>query len=334
MMTRLSLLFMALAQTGPGETFTLHQLHPRVYAAVVVDRPAEYAFSNSLVVVGDSGVLVVDTQASPDAARALIRIVRSFTDIPVRWVVNTHWHGDHVQGNVAYREAFPGVTFLGHRSLVEDVPDRTEAARLDEMAKLPASIEDRRRWLRENSRGGVPLDSAARAAVAYSAHMRERYLDQLLTLRLIPPDVVIDDSMTLSLGGISVRLVHAGPAHTRGDVAVHVPEAGVLAVGDLLEWGLPWLQGACVAGWAAALRRLGEVQATSIVMSHGPTATPPFLEAYAELLGAITEQKDLGPFYDGLSVTGVTPATFDRFAVAAASARADSGAACATSSPS
>ena len=68
--------------------------------------------SNAAVIILDDGVLVVDTHSKPSAARALINKIKTVTDKPVRYVVDSHFHYDHFQGNGAYREAFPGVQVI------------------------------------------------------------------------------------------------------------------------------------------------------------------------------------------------------------------------------
>lgn len=297
-----------------AETFRIQEVRPGIHAALVVSRPPEYAFANSLVVVGDSGVLIVDTQQSPAAARALLRRLPSLTDKPVRWIVNTHWHADHVFGNVVWKEAFPDAVVIGHRSLVDDVPGLAGAYRDDQVTQLPRTIEERRLWLAEGERNGTALTAEERRGIEYSLELRERYLEQLTPLRLFPPEIAVDDSLTIELGGIDARLLHMGPAHTRGDLAVHLPDAGVLAVGDLLEWSVPWLEGACVSGWADALRRIEHLAPESIVMSHGAVVEHGFLALYADLLEALAAGDDIGPFRHGLASAGVDVAGFDRFA--------------------
>jgi glyoxylase-like metal-dependent hydrolase (beta-lactamase superfamily II) len=93
--------------TGPGVgAIELLQVAPGVYAAL---QPAERRFDdcNSAVIVTDVGVVVVDTQVDPQGARSVLGAIREKTDLPVRLVINTHWHSDHVQGNQVYRKAFP-----------------------------------------------------------------------------------------------------------------------------------------------------------------------------------------------------------------------------------
>jgi glyoxylase-like metal-dependent hydrolase (beta-lactamase superfamily II) len=241
-----------------------------VWAALVVRRPAAYAFANSLVVESPEGVLVVDTQQSPEAARALLELVRARTDAPVRWVVNTHWHGDHVNGNQVYRDAFPDVHFVAHVATREEMLTTGRADREEEISNLPTSIEARRGWL-ATGRGpdGSELTPDQLDAVRYSVELREAYLGELRSLRETPPDVTFRDRLRLRLGRRTVVLRHLGPAHTRGDIVVQVPGSGVVAVGDLLEEGPLWLEGADVPGWASALSELAKLDARVFLPSHG-----------------------------------------------------------------
>lgn len=261
------------------DVFRLRAVADGVYAALVVARPDAYAFANSLVVVGDDGVLVVDTQASPEAAAELIRQIRGVTDLPVRWVVNTHWHGDHVYGNVAYRDAYPGVRFLAHPETVVGMMGPGTEQRREELASLPASITEREGWLATGRLpDGTLLDDDLRSRVEYSARLRTSYLESLRALELVLPEGFVDQRRVLDLGRRTVELHPTTPAHTEGDIVVWVPDVGVLAVGDLLEEAAPWIEGAAdLAGWGEALVGLTAFHAGVILPSHGGIQRDPWL---------------------------------------------------------
>ncbi|HEV2321377.1 MAG TPA: MBL fold metallo-hydrolase [Gammaproteobacteria bacterium] len=87
---------------APGPFFTLHELGTGVWAAVTV--PGSHAGGNSGFVVGDDGVLVIDSFQIPEAATALLAAIRQKTGLPVRYVVDTHYHLDHVAGNGVYAQ--------------------------------------------------------------------------------------------------------------------------------------------------------------------------------------------------------------------------------------
>lgn len=223
------------------------------------------------MVVGDDGVLVVDTQQSPAAARALVAKIRELTAAPVRFVVNTHWHGDHVYGNAAYRDAFPGAVFVAHGTARDDLLARGPAAIEEALETLPESIRDRERWL-ETGVGpdGEKLDATARARLEYSRDARRFYLGELRELELVPPSVTLEERLRLYVGGRPVDVTHLGPAHTRGDVVVYLPDDGILAAGDLVEDAFPYFGDAFPSGWAAVLGKLQGLGAGVVLPSHGP----------------------------------------------------------------
>lgn len=309
--------------------FSIDTVGPGVYAAHVLSRPDAYAFANSLVVVGDDAALVVDTQQSSTAARVLVELVRTMTEVPVRYVVNTHWHADHVYGNEAWADAYPGLRFLAHPATVTAMRTDGRAQRDEELETLPASIDDRRRWL-ETGVGpdGSELTDAQREQLGYSLRLRTAYLEDLRALRWVEPEPAVSEPVTIDLGGRTVELVPLGPAHTAGDVAVFVPEVGVLAVGDLLEEAAPWIDGADLAGWARALGELEAIDGVSHVLpAHGELQRDRrLLEGTSALLSAVVRAggNDEGaagfdaeahrPF---MATLGVEGEAFDRWVQAA-----------------
>ncbi len=93
--------------------FVLKQVGPGVYAAL--DGPQHMAGSNSGIIIGEDGVLVVDGLFTPDAARALVNEIHRLTSKPIRYVVNTHYHLDHTGGDQVLRSA--GAIIIAHRNV-------------------------------------------------------------------------------------------------------------------------------------------------------------------------------------------------------------------------
>ncbi|MCA1614863.1 MAG: MBL fold metallo-hydrolase [Acidobacteria bacterium] len=107
------------AQAAGG--FELVKLAEGVYAATRTEPPGLTVNGNSVFIINDDDVVVVDTTLTPGTAREEIAALRKLTGKPVRYVVNTHWHDDHLMGSVAYREAFPGVEFVARGETLEQV---------------------------------------------------------------------------------------------------------------------------------------------------------------------------------------------------------------------
>ena len=118
--TALSALLLA-AGPATADTFASKErvgtpLAPAVFAIRHKDATPDWPSGNTLVVIGEREVLVVDSCVLPSAAREDIAQIRQWTDKPVRWLVNTHWHIDHNAGNRAYLDAFPGLAIVAQRA--------------------------------------------------------------------------------------------------------------------------------------------------------------------------------------------------------------------------
>lgn len=98
---------------GSPPFFALHQLGQGIWAAIAL--PSSHAGSNAGFIVGDDAVLVVDSFEDPAAAQALLQVIRGKTQLPVRYLVNTHYHLDHVAGNGVYQAA--GAVILAQRNV-------------------------------------------------------------------------------------------------------------------------------------------------------------------------------------------------------------------------
>src|SRR5512133_2657489 len=94
--------------------FKIVKVAEGVYAAIRTEPPGLTVNANIVFIINDDDVVVVDTTLTPGTARETIAALRPLTKKPVKYVINTHWHDDHIMGNAAYREAYPGVEFIAH----------------------------------------------------------------------------------------------------------------------------------------------------------------------------------------------------------------------------
>jgi cyclase len=100
-------------QSVPSQAFSLKPLGHTVFAAI--DNPKGDAGANAGFVIGDDGVLVVDTFENPEAAKLMLAEIRKLTALPIKYVVNTHYHLDHVAGNGVF--AKEGAVIIAHRNV-------------------------------------------------------------------------------------------------------------------------------------------------------------------------------------------------------------------------
>ncbi len=253
------------------EVFALEELAPGVWAGLVLPQPPMYVFANALIVERDEGLLVVDSHSSPSAARAMIAALEARTDRPVRHLVNTHFHGDHVYGNESYTDRFPGVEIIAHENTLRDIEVKLGPLLEEEIAGLPASIRDRESWIRTRAGpDGEALSDEQIAALTRSARLRSNHLTELRELRLRLPDRTFADRLELDDARTPIWILSFGPAHTDGDALVYLPRQRILAAGDLLEEALPWVdENSHPVGWANTLDRISELEIDVILPSHG-----------------------------------------------------------------
>jgi glyoxylase-like metal-dependent hydrolase (beta-lactamase superfamily II) len=197
--------------------------------------------SNAGFVVTDDGVVVIDALGSPALATELLAEIRRITPQPVRYVIPTHYHADHIYGLQTFKDA--GATVLAHAEAREYLTSDTAQKRLE------ASRVDLAPWIDAKT-------------------------------RLVPADRWLEEKETrLRVGSFDFVIGHVGPAHTPEDVVVFVPQLGVLFAGDLFFRGrVPFVGQADSRLWIASLNQLMQYQPKLVVPGHGPTSTEPMAD--------------------------------------------------------
>lgn len=279
----------------------------------VVQPPAAMRFdeSNAVVIIREDGVLVVDTQTAPSAARAVIAEIRKLTTIPVRRVVYTHWHGDHVQGSSAYRETFPAVEFLAHANTREDIEKRAMPQIVEEIADTAAWIERATKALATGEADGKRLSDEEKKQIAGRVERRTAHLAKLKEVtQFVLPDLTFAQEMDLhpvpgedGNGDRAIHLRHY-EGHTRGDLVIHIPGDRVLITGDLLD-DLPFTGHGSPQALVETLHSLEKLDFDTIVPGHGRVRrgaeAREHLRLTAELFDSIVRQTKAA-VAEGLSV--------------------------------
>lgn len=193
--------------------------------------------ANAGFVVTPAGVVVFDALGSPPLARELLRRIRAVTPQPVRYVIVSHYHADHVYGLQVFKDA--GAQIWAHRAGRGYLASEEARERLEQRRQILFP------WIDEST-------------------------------RLTPPDRWLDGDAELELGGVRFLLRHVGPAHTPEDLALVVQPDGVLFAGDVVFRGrVPFVGTADSGAWLAALDRLLALQPRVLVPGHGPASDRP-----------------------------------------------------------
>ncbi len=259
---------MASAQTGRAQSFEIIKVADGVYAAI--GKPGVY--SNGAFIVNKDDVVVVDTHLRPSWARDLIAEIRKITDKPVRYVVDTHWHPDHVQGNQAYIGAFgPTVEYLAQHNTREDILSKAIPTVREQLTRdIPESIERLDKALASGKDvQGNPLTAEARARMESDLTFGKSYLAELKQIQITLPTLTFERSLILHKPDRAIHIYYFGKGHTRGDVVVYLPRERVLVTGDLLTNGIPFMRDAYPVEWIGTLEAMLKLDWGQAIPGHG-----------------------------------------------------------------
>jgi glyoxylase-like metal-dependent hydrolase (beta-lactamase superfamily II) len=201
---------------------------------------------NTVLLRGPRGLVVVDSGRHARHTARIVDAARA-SGLPVVAIVNTHWHLDHVAGNVALREAFPQAQVFA-------------SAAIDEA--LHGFLADYRAQLQA-------LIAKPDAAVPESLAAWREEVARIDAGRRLAPTRVVTASQDLALAGRRLRLRLERNAVSGGDVWLFDPATRTLVAGDLVTLPMPLFDTACSAGWQAALRRLDAMDFAVLVPGHG-----------------------------------------------------------------
>jgi len=244
-----------------GEAFRLTKVRDGVYHAVGTG--AMSVGCNAAVIVNDEDVLVVDSNSTPAAAWALAEQIKTITDKPIRYVVNTHFHWDHAHGNQIYG---PDVEIIGHE-FTRRMVAAGESMRGRSYDMFVGAVPSQVAQLRKQVDGLT--DAATRRKLGEQLRVQEQYLEAIGSVKPQPPTLTLDQSMTLYRGGREIRLLYLGRGHTGGDIVVYLPKERVVATGDLLGAGPSYLGDAYPTEWVATLDRLRALDFDTVLPGHG-----------------------------------------------------------------
>ncbi|HEY7544849.1 MAG TPA: MBL fold metallo-hydrolase, partial [Blastocatellia bacterium] len=229
--------------------------------------PTGFPQSNTTVIIGDREVFVVDSCYLPSTARGDIAQIREWTDKPVRYLLNTHWHNDHVMGNSVYREAFPSLAVIAHKETAKDMDLLIPQAPRRGADFLAAQ---KRRLESGKSEDGKPLTQAEKSELSDAIALRQMVVDDYKSFVYQSPNITFDKELSIDLGNREVQVKYLGRGNTTGDAIVYLPKEKILVTGDLLVHPLPFTLDGYPSLWIQTLERIGQMDAQIIVPGHGP----------------------------------------------------------------
>jgi len=253
--------------------FAVEKLTKDVYAVIRKEPPSLWFNPNNAFVVGKKYVIVIDSNISSEYTKEVLAALRRITNKPVKYVINTHWHEDHIIGNHVYRDAFPDVQFIGQRSTLTELPSTGAANRKGSVDNGKGFIDLLNGQIAKGlDLAGQKLTDEEKAGYESDINLVGSYLAESPNFQIILPTVIVDDKLELDQDGRKiVEIMYFGRAHTAADIAVFLPKENVVFSGDLVVWPVPLVGSTSYPlDYAATLEKFETLNAATIVPGHGP----------------------------------------------------------------
>jgi cyclase len=240
---------------------TVTKLAEGVYAIRHPDAPDGFPQGNTTVVIGSRGVMVVDSGLLPSSTRQDIAQIRTWTNKPVLYVVNTHWHFDHCLGNGVYVQEFPAVQVIAHKATQKLIQEVNPAA----MARYPLREQRTRLALETGKKSdGSPLTEGEKRLAGLQPTLAE-----FRNAIEFAPNVAFEQELDIDLGSRPVQIKFLGKGNTSGDIVVYLPAEKILAAGDLIDHPVPYFFGDMPVDHVTTLERVAQLDVQTIVPGHG-----------------------------------------------------------------
>ena len=284
----------AACAAAPAYPFSFEEVKVAPGIVAFIEKPGHAIVSgNSIAIAGDDGLALVDTGQHPRLAANIIERLRASMGKPVRYVINTHWHNDHVAGNALYAEAFPDARFVAHAFTAKMLESEIGPYMHGGCARF---LERESAPVRAMVANGKAEDGSP-VAPARLERLREVVVDadaaavECGEFRLHGSDIAFEDRVKLELGHRPVQVLFLGRANTAGDAIVYVPDAKAVMTGDVLVFPFPFATQSYIGEWAAVLRRIESMDVDTIIPGHGPVMhDKAYLRLIAELMESIDAQ--------------------------------------------
>jgi glyoxylase-like metal-dependent hydrolase (beta-lactamase superfamily II) len=212
----------------------------------------------------------------------------------VTYLVNTHWHDDHVIGNTAWRKAYAGIRFIGHASLRDYLPT-TGAKNREGMIKGAPEFAGQMQAQMDKGRNlqDQPISDEERVSYASDIQLVKHYMEVVPGTATVLPDIDVKEGLTLIRGERRIEVRHLGNGHTLADLVVWLPKERIVSTGDLVVWPIPLVGSdqSHVRDWPGTLDAVIALQPAMLVPGHGPVErNTDYARQMRDLFASINQQ--------------------------------------------
>lgn len=264
--------------------FKLEKISNSSFAAIAKEGGGAVA-NAGFVDLGDK-VIVFDTFNTQQASEDLKLVAEKITNRPVSWVVNSHWHGDHIRGNQTFKDTIIISSEISY-SKIRDVHPSRFSKQKNDIQGLNYYIQSLKEQLHQTND----------PTIQYQIDSLNELKESLPTLELVLPNQTFNNEITLQGTKRSAKLFTLGGGHSFCDVMLYIPDEKVIFMGDLLFVNChpTFFEESDPVKWSNILKKVERLDIDVAVPGHGPTGTKENISKifnYISELTSIAEKSD------------------------------------------
>ena len=267
----LAFVLLAAASAQSANHYDKVKVADGVYAFIAPEGKTGFVSSNQTAIIGDDGVLIFDTGQIPSLSEKIIAELKQITPLPVKYIVISHWHYDHVIGAATYLKAFPNAIIItSDPTRQQIIAKEKDFGPQNTLKILPQYLKSQQDLLAGGKQpDGTPLTPEQKEYLQLSIADIEAAKPAIEAAKIVDPMMTMSQSLTIYLGKRTVEVRFLGPGNTEGDTIAYVPDAKVLLTGDLDVAPTPYGILSYYDEWIVTLDKLAAIDATTIIPGHG-----------------------------------------------------------------
>ncbi|HEV7621546.1 MAG TPA: MBL fold metallo-hydrolase [Flavisolibacter sp.] len=298
------------------DSAVLTEIGKNVYVIIHNDATDEWPHGNTGVLVGDKNICIIDATYLPSRSKKDIKLIKQISSKPVKYLVFTHWHFDHNNGTISYLDEYPDIKIISEKETADFIHingiwwSRSSTTFNSNKRKSLQKLEEQLSAGKDTS--GKEFSDSAKSSLSKTIEQRKNELAELKDLKVVKPNTVFSNEMTVDLGNMVVLFKDWGKANSPHDVSVYIPKMQIFFTGDILvESPLPFVGASWPVTWVTCLRKIGQMQTKIIVPGHGPVMNnKEYLHQFEHFLDE-SIKRVTAMIFDGKTLIEAQHANFD-----------------------
>jgi len=289
--------------------YTVEKVMDDVYVLKPDINEYRWVTANIVVIVNDEDILVVDSGLLPDAAREAIKEIRKISNKPVRQLLNTHWHGDHWQGNEVFAAEYPGLQIISTEQNFQAIK-RSGMVWVNSFYPkyLQQMIEGYEKAIKNNKPEGSEKEFSPKGLeyIKEGTAQLKQDLAGIKNIKPVFPNLTFSDKLVLRKGKRVFEFYYLGIGNTVGDAVLYLPNEKVLIPGDLVVHPSPYESGSFSKEWVETSKKLKQFSFSFLIPGHGDVQhDADYLDFLNDLYGELMRQMNAAYLQGNASVEEV-----------------------------